>query len=299
MKSVQSILKYSVAGIFTLLVATPAHANFSWTFDSNPEQGVCQAASVGNNCTQSSTDDGKTINVTATGWASSLANSIDSSLEKATLKRWDGLAVNSVGESTDAPQHATDNNGKLEAILYDFGSDAVTLSTVTVGWHTDADFSLLRYTGNGSANIEGKTFNNLTTNGWELVGNYTCGSDPACSNTSTSTDRTAVIDGTGGDYQGPLDRYQANKPLASDLSSSYWLITALNGAFWDNPGSSNYIGNDYFKVKTLTGTHTPGQPDTGSVPEPSGILLVMTGLVGWHFSTKRNKTTSSSVSITA
>lgn len=279
MKNSKNIL-LSISGLFAVMLSSQAHANFSWTFDSYPIQGNCEAASVGNKCIQSDTDAGKTIGVTATGWASS-NNSINSSLEKATLKRWDGLAVNAVGEDTGQPQHATDNNGKFESIKFAF-DDAVTLTSITMGWHEDADFSLLRYTGNDAANLTGKTYDNLITNGWELVGNYTYSK-----NLNTETDITASVDGSDNsdDYDGPMDENQSAKTLNPDnLSSSYWLVTALNGAFWNNPQGYNYIGNDYFKVKNLTGTFKDTQPDSGSVPEPSSLLLLLLAMIGWKIS---------------
>lgn len=280
----QGILR-ATAALLTVL-ALPANATYSWTFttETNPDQGTCTAAAVGNNCTQSSTEAGKSIGVTATAWASS-TSSTGSSLEKATLNMWDGLAVNAQGETTTAPEHATDNNTKIESILFAF-SDKITLQSITMGWHTDADFSLLRYTGSGAPNLSTSTYNTLTTNGWELVGNYTYSE-----NLSSGTDITAQVSSSSADnYTGPLDANNVGKTLnTNNLSSSYWLITALNGAFWND---ANYIGNDYFKVKNLTGSYSNTPPPNGRTPEPSTIALLAIALASWFGNQRKNQTLS-------
>lgn len=251
----------------------PAHAGFSWTIDSNPVQGSCEAAAVGNTCQQFDTDAGTTVTMTASGWASSLEDNTGSTLEQATLRRWDGLAVSAQGEDPNAPEHATDNNGKLESVLYSFNSGGsaidVIINSVTQGWHEDADFSLLAYTpsaGDPTApDFSGLGYDDLTNNGWQLVSNNTY-HEPA---SGTNTDITASDDTSTNDYQ-------TSNLNSGAVASSYWLVAVLNGAFWND---ANYIGNDYIKIKTLTASLSlPSQGQGGGVPEPSTLALLAVAL---------------------
>ena len=260
------------------ILAVPAHAGFSWTLDSSPNQGSCQAAAVGNSCQQSSMDAGTTIVMTASGWASSASNNTGSNLEQATLRRYDGLAVNAQGEANTSPDHATDNDGKLESILYSFTSGGspidVIIDSVTQGWHKDADFTLLAYTGAAPAfngNLSGRSYDDLTSNGWSLVSNNYYSQY----NSSTGTDITASDNAATNDYN-------TSDLNSGNVSSSYWLVAAVNTAFVP----SGYVGNDFIKVKTLTGSVKPGGGG-GQVPEPSTLALLFAASASMLFARRR------------
>jgi len=251
------------------LFAIPAQANFSWSYVSNGS--FCPGDP--DTCTRTDTDNSVTINVTAQGlWS----DGINGNLSYAPLRVWDGL---SVGDEGTVPQHATDNSGKLESVLFSFDK-AVDITSITMGWHEDSDFSLLRYTGNGTPiNFGSSTYNNLESNGWELVGNYLYSGS-----LSSETDLTAAVYGSAPDnFDGPKDENNSAKS-PTNTSSSYWLVAAINGAFWNN---SAYIGNDYFKLKSLVAVYTP--PPNGGVPEPSTLALISIAVAGIGFTRRKKK----------
>lgn len=259
-----------LASSFSIMSAfvVPSWAAFSWTFTGSG------AACPSGECVESSNFNGDVVTATATGWTTS-SSSIGSSLTNAnSLREWDGLSVQSTSGETGTPQHATDNNGYYESVLFAFSQDIV-LTDITMGWHYDADFSLLRYAGAGTPTLSGDTYSGLTSSGsWELIDNYLysgCGS--SCSNTDIDV---------SSDYDtAPLN--------PSSKSSSYWLVAALNGAYF---GNSGYIGNDYFKIKNIAGScanNNCDKPNTpGSVSEPATWAIMSLGIAGFGFVRLRN-----------
>ncbi len=250
----KTIKRFSIAGLLlgVLMGAQTANAayDYSWTFTSNGSS-VCPDTG----CVESSTIGSKTIDATATGWYSEL--DMNATIQKANrLRVWDGLGVEATVDDTAVPQHATDNSTWYDSVLFDFGNDKIALNEIVMGWRQDSDFSLLRYTGNDTPLLTGQSYSDLnTTGGWELVDNYFYSG-----NTQTSADLS-------------FDVNPDNK------SSSYWLVAALNPAYFNN---SNFIGNDYFKIKTLNGalddTCTLNCNPTGQVPAPGALALLLLGL---------------------
>jgi hypothetical protein len=178
--------------------------------------------------------------------------------------------VTSSGEVTTSPQHAIDNNGAIETVLFSFSdsiggitsADKVNLTSVNFGWvyNGDSDFSVYAYTGSSAAPTPaGVSYTNLTTvaNGWTLVGSYN--------------------GGVAGTYN-----------FANSVYSSHWLIGAYNGI----GGSSGLdTGDDYFKIASVAGNKCPtsgtlpagcggGGGGPSGVPEPGSLLLVGIGLLG-------------------
>ncbi len=133
----------------------------------------------------------------------------------------------------------------------------VDVSKLGIGWvntnaGSDADVSLLAYTGatpfSGNLNNLGSNWANLLNNGWSVVGNY-------------------ARNGTG--------QFNVN---SGDVVSKYWLVGAYNNVF--GTGSGLGIGNDYFKLNSIT-------IEAAKVPEPGTVLLFAMGLLGLAASRRR------------
>lgn len=142
------------------------------------------------------------------------------------------------------PQHAIDNNGGYESLLFSFQS-AVTLSSVSIGYPSagsglDSDATVLVYTGSGdpTPNLNVRTYADLLTHGWQVASNL-----------------FNLTPGTPG-------------TLSSTASSKYWMV----GAFMNLGGNSQIGGNDttidYLKVNGLS------IKQGLSIPEPDSLALL-------------------------
>lgn len=76
-------------------------------------------------------------------------------------------------------------------------------------------------------------------------------------------------------YNSGSKNYGATLDLTNEVCASYWLIGAINPMF----ASSNYVGNDYFKVYSVQACTNCGTPGTG-VAEPGSLALAGIGLLG-------------------
>lgn len=204
-----------------------------------------------------STDTEAGVTATATAWANTVGSSnVQLASAYLTYNGSSGLGIRHAdSESTTSPQHAADNDGRIESFLFSFSGDKVNLTSTNFGWVSgDSDYSVYAYTGAGAGSVAGLTYSNLTSNGWSLVGHYN-------SNGSSGS-----------------------KSISSSLFSSYWLIGAYNGT-----GSGMDSTKDYFKLASVTGSTCASSPTapgcgggggSGQVPEPGTLLLVGAGLLG-------------------
>lgn len=159
---------------------------------------------------------------------------------------------------TSVPNHAIDNNGAQEFVLFVF-SEAVVLNQLAIGWPDtegyDTDMTVVAYTGDG-------VMPNLTTlsSADILAGDF-------------YIEHLANV----GKDSGTPEPYGAIKSFnAGGVASQYWLV----GAYNHHLGGSLSANNDYVKL-ALLGGHIPEPPcEDCEVPEPMTLGLVGLGLLG-------------------
>jgi hypothetical protein len=195
------------------------------------------------------------VQMTATGYSTN--ETVSGALRGACLNGYGsyGLGVVSLEEDTSTTNcssgtgnHAADNSGTTDGFLLSF-SQSVQLTNVTTGWVSgDSDFSVLYYTG-GAAPLMNYTLSNMQGNGWNLLQNVNGGSSGYASYNLSSSASTA---------------------------STYWYISSNSSAF-----SQNSVGNDYFKLKSVSAEK--------AVPEPGTLALLGLGLAGIGFARRRRR----------
>jgi hypothetical protein len=173
------------------------------------------------------------------------------------------LTSNAAGCDTlenTTPEHSTDNAQRLDMILLTF-SQQVRLTSMSIGWsQTDSDMTVLAYgastTGVGGAtsvttvrnNLDGngvsanaKTYSQLTSSGWSLIGDY---------------DNVSAV-ASGGSISGTKSINGGN------LYSSAWLIGAYNPL-----SGTTYNGSDFVKLLSVVGCAYGDTASSGCIPPP-------------------------------
>jgi len=247
---------------------------YAWKFNGTSNVYGTPEKELWTSATKDSTP--SAIDATATAWSNTGSAG---ALQSAYIGGYGsyGMGVtNSSGVDVNSPQHAVDNNGSVDSILFRF-DEAVNLDSMQVGWvgnnvnnsyYDDSDFTVMAYVGTGLPVMAGETYADLLANGWKLVGAGT----PGYGNGS----------GDAGHYDG--GKSEGTRNFDNDIFSSYWLIGALNAQLGAKDSKD---GNDYFKILALAGcdcTKTPeavGCRETkDEVPEPGILLLLGAGLFG-------------------
>jgi len=237
-------------------------APISYTFD----KPHCASTTGSGNCNDGQWSSTRTYNgsdgskVTVSGWANTKNSNKD--LELGKITQWSGgLGVKNAdaggGDTNEgsSPEHAVDNNDRIDLVKFVFDK-VITLNFLDIDWFKDdADVSILAYVGNGSGDINGLQSNTskeeLTSNGWKLIGNFDVDSFP---NADMAFD-------AGGVY------------------SNQWIISAYNPIFGTGCDPKGYCQldgkKDYFKIDGLGGTEK-----MNVVPLPAASWLLMAGIGG-------------------
>jgi len=247
MKKTLTTALIAVAAMASLPAMATGSINYSYNKDSYCGGGSSDPACPTFQLSSNGTGSASGTNVSASAWSDTGTGT----LSGATLTYYSGgFGVTSAGETTSSPEHATDNNGKYEWIMLSFDK-AVSLDEITLGWiggytGQDADMTILASAA-PSTNLSGWTFiENLYYN----------------SSTSTTDDFIS----RDGKLVAQLD---------NETCASYWLIGAINPAY----ASSNYVGNDFFKLYSVQACVDCGQPGN-EVAEPGSLALAGLGLLG-------------------
>lgn len=245
-----------------LLAAGSASAQSRvWNFGDTTAPGSCPTAggsyvaAYGNSLACSMQPVGTTTTLTATAFSNTASTGTvyaTAAINYQGTGSGIGTYNQSEGLSAGSPDHSIDNQGTGSDLIMLSFTSAEVLKSVTLGWaHSDSDFQVLRWTGAGAATaIAGRTAAQLLTDGWALVNSV--------NGTATGDTNTT---------------YGIN---TSNLSSSYWLISAYNSAF----GGSNYTtGVDGFKLLAVAAA--------GAVPVPGTLALAGLGLLAVGASRRR------------
>ncbi|OQW76418.1 MAG: hypothetical protein BVN35_06490 [Proteobacteria bacterium ST_bin11] len=270
------MIKHYLAVSALLLAPLSVHAT-AWTLSSTtPPSGIAS--------------------IKAYATAQTTSTSGGALFQSATLQSYPGLGVTASNDlsngSTGSPDHAIDNDGgrntttdnpidgAVDALLFQFNA-STSLSSLSVNWvNGDADLSVLAYTGSlnsgalpTNADVSGESFANLLSRGWRFIGNY---------NMAVNTPKTINTD---------------------NIYSSYWLVSAYTGAAGSGKGDAAGVldfGNDYFKLSSISGAacngsttggvcgNSGGGGGVGSVPEPTSLLLLASGILGWRVNRKNH-----------
>ena len=218
--------------------------------------------------------------VTASGWANTELSG-NTTLGQGDIAQYGGgLGVRNADWNTDpgdpgengSPEHAMDNDDRFDLILFDFGDDVISLSEITLGYfNTDADISVLAYTGDGDPldtsdadDLLQQTYTSTST----TLANSADPDDPAFAWT--------IIGSYDVDSTDPTAPY--TQPIDTIVASSYWIVSSFNPVIGNCLTSycNHPSYTDHVKIKILAGNiiEPPIDPTGDPVPEPGTLMLM-------------------------
>lgn len=234
--------------------ATTTAAGVTTFRNASPTQYGDGGTNYGNTLTWGGSTTGSSV--TVSGWSTT---GVNNTFEKAYIGNYGGdLGItgqprsgltNAELDTSNQPntgnnQHAVDNVGAYDALLFSFAS-AVTLADVSIGFPSassglDSDSTILYWKGSGTptSTLNARTVSDLTSNGWAVATNI---GDMKVGNNVTG--------------------------LSTSISSQYWMVGAYMNIGGPVASGSVSVGNDYIKVNGLTAIKA------AAVPEPDTLAL--------------------------
>jgi hypothetical protein len=247
----------ALAAVASVGLAGAAQAATTWNLASGTVSGV--------------TVSGVTIN--GSNWSSSTVVNYGNNTAG-------GLGVvNGSEDSSKTGPHAADNYNGIDALVLSF-TQQVSLTGFAIGWngtdnpttdclasswfwgctssvsYNDSDMSVYAWTGDPKK-APTSFAPSAAGSGWTLIGNYY---DVGASN------------GIGTDT-----KQGGSAAIATNLSSSYWMISALGGGTCGDKGDGCV---DAFKLLSVAGTVGVTPPPPPGVPEPGSLALLGLGALG-------------------
>ena len=238
------------AAVFAL--CSSAHAEFTMRIaDNNPGYE------------QTTDSHGKTVTASLSAWANT--NGSDGSagaefqqVSNGLVNYGSGLGIRRSGEGN--PNHAIDNNGPEEFVLFVFDKP-IAMTDLWIGWPDsglDTDMSVLAYTADDAFNSNDLSIldsASLLSSGWDLVGDPNFDDNLA----DVDSDQFVSIQNTDG------------------VSSTHWLVGAYNKHL---AGAVNGLtgDDDYAKLKKIKG-YIPKKPPGNGVPTPGTLALMGLGMI--------------------
>lgn len=303
MKFLNLRLSLLAFGTVAAMVSTSAHA--VWVFGNSTITGQTSATY---SATAPSTSGDPSVTLTGFSATNTVNTSgtitgVTGNWTQQKLSSWSGSGLGVVTGAESSPDHAVDNNGSTEAVLLNFGTSNVALTSIGLGWISNgnkdasnnliqsyctapggaanatclnngsvvnstvrADISLFRWVGaqgQTPPNLTSTSASSLTSSGWQLVSSYDMGVDQTAAYSNVNT---------------------------SGLTSSWWLISAYNSGLTGGAtvGTNIDNGKDYFKLYAVAGNVVSGNTG-GKLPEPATLALTSVALLGVAGLRRRSK----------